>query len=530
MIRPRFILTVLLWLSWPVIGAASEAASSTFYPRTVQSDAGHALSLTPDTEPVTVTAHRQWQLQAADDEQIVIETVQLTLPQAGITRPLTVSRAQGGWHLGQITLDQVGVWLLDIKFTSAGDPDRAQFKLAIDHTPFSVSTTPDSNQVALIKTLALPLTQTPTEPAASEDQAALGHALFFDPNLSRDGATSCASCHVPALAFTDGKARSRIGSRNAPSLIGIAQKRWFNRDGSKDSLWSQALGPIERANELGLDRVSLLQRIANSSQLRDAYAASFVVGLDPDWLASLPAASPLGDATAQRNWAALPDRDKLTVNAHFTNVGHALAAYQSKLVAQPSAFDRYAHALNNGETDTSSHLSASAQRGLMLFIGSRAQCINCHAGPSFSNGQFHNIGTAPIGEISADPGRRAGIEVLRSDPFNCAGDHSVNTTACTHLERLGQVEIPYLLQGAFLTPGLRNVARTGPWFHDGSAESLEAVLTHYRQPPASRSGRTEHELAPLALSDEDISHIIAFLESLTGEPSDSKWFTAPHTP
>jgi len=90
-----------------------------------------------------------------------------------------------------------------------------------------------------------------------------------------------------------------------------------------------------------------------------------------------------------------------------------------------------------------------------------------------------------------------------------------------------RVEVPYLLNGAFLTPGLRNVAQTGPWFHDGSATTLEAVMEHYRSPPASVSGRTEHELSPLALSDEELSQIVAFLESLDADPIDEHWITPP---
>ncbi len=528
MIRLLFVLALSsALLIQPSPLRASDAASSTFYPRTLQSENGSTTTLTPEQEPVTVHHRRSWTLSYDGDASSRVAQVRLRLPRQGIDISPTAERQANGWLLRDLPLDRVGVWLLDVQFEGDTGIDRIRFKLAVDEQPFVVSTRPNAGQVALIKAMALPLTEPAPLDPATRHRAKLGQALFFDPRLSASARESCASCHVPSLAFTDGKARSRVGSRNAPSLIGISGNRWFNRDGSKDSLWSQALGPIEHPDELGLDRVSLLQRISQVAAYHADYQTAFGEALDTDWLAALPAASPLGNASERGAWHALKPAQQQAIDHHFANVGKLLATYQAQLIDRPSAFDRHAHALDAESTPNTQHLSADAQRGLMLFIGSRTQCLDCHAGTRMSNGQFHNIGTAsPLAE-NPDSGRRSGIAKVLDDPFNCSADAHSAASDCEHLGSVWRVEVPYLLNGAFLTPGLRNVAQTGPWFHDGSATTLEAVMEHYRSPPASVSGRTEHELSPLALSDEELSQIVAFLESLDADPIDEHWITPP---
>ena len=96
--------------------------------------------------------------------------------------------------------------------------------------------------------------------------ARLGQALFFDTRLSADGSVACATCHVPAKSWTDGK---RLGagianvSRHTMTLWNVAYNRWFFWDGRKDTLWSQALGPLEDAREHGTSRVGILHVLAS---------------------------------------------------------------------------------------------------------------------------------------------------------------------------------------------------------------------------------------------------------------------------
>lgn len=519
---------VALSFSLPMgqLGHANGAVSSTFYSRTVASEQGIEISIAPDREPVAVGEIRSWRLSGGTSELLDVGAVSLALPREGITLPIAAELIDAHWTLSDLQMNRAGVWVLDITFTTTAGDDRVVFKLAVGDRPFVVSSGPTPLQVDLIRTMALPL-ESEASHAEAIQAAELGHDLFFDHALSRSGEHACASCHIPALAFSDAKARSHPASRNAPSLIGIAHQRWFNRDGSKDSLWSQALGPLENDFEIDADRVTLLQKIANHPNYPEQYLAAFDITLPRALLNALNPASPLRSEVERARWSELPQPIRDTIDLHFSNLGKALAAYQRQLAAQPSAFDRYAHALATGDSDPQQHMSDKAINGLLLFISSRTSCLDCHTGRHFSNQRFHNIGTAPFYLPGADPGRRGGIDKLLSDPFNCKSRFATEHKACDHLDGVWRNEIPYLLNGAFLTPGLRNVARTGPWFHDGSAKSLMDVMQHYRSPPTSQTGRTEHELTALSLTDDEIRDIVAFMESLSSDAAPTKWMRPP---
>ena len=102
--------------------------------------------------------------------------------------------------------------------------------------------------------------------------------------------------------------------------------------------------------------------------------------------------------------------------AIMANIGKALAAYQRRLVSDDSPFDRFM--AGDGE------ISESAERGMQLFFG-RAECWECHTGPLFSDGEFHNIGIPPTsGGLPRDKGRYGGSAIVRDDPFNAAGAFS----------------------------------------------------------------------------------------------------------
>ena len=111
----------------------------------------------------------------------------------------------------------------------------------------------------------------------------LGHRLFFDQRLSSNGEVSCATCHEPKLAFTDGLKTSRaigISARNAPSLIGVSYSPWLYWDGRKDSQWSQALSPLEDQAEHGGNRMFYAKLIVRDPDYRNSYQAIF--GTIPD--------------------------------------------------------------------------------------------------------------------------------------------------------------------------------------------------------------------------------------------------------
>ena len=121
---------------------------------------------------------------------------------------------------------------------------------------------------------------------------AFGRALFFDPRLSLSGAVSCASCHPPDRAWTDGLPRSRghqTVDRNAPSLFNLRFNRWFGWDGAQDTLWAQNLRPLLDGREMGIGPGGAARLVRSDQQLSCGYRRAFGeapgadnVPVDPD--------------------------------------------------------------------------------------------------------------------------------------------------------------------------------------------------------------------------------------------------------
>lgn len=354
--------------------------------------------------------------------------------------------------------------------------------------------------------------------ADNADAAALGELLFFDTRLSANGELSCASCHEPSRYFTDGKPRGvgvNATGRNTMTVVGAAHQRWFYWDGRRDSLWSQALIPFEAPDEMGSSRTAVIRQLADDTDLLRRYEAIF--GPLPRGLAAdrLPAhAGPYADKAGKRAWERLPRAQQRRVNRVYANLGKALGAYQRTLGYQPSRFDRYLEALAQGQAD-SSLLSDKEKAGARLFMSAdKTQCLQCHNGPTFSNGDFHNIGTGNFSGPHLDFGRVFGLQAVLMDEFNCLGPYSdAEAEQCTELRFL-QRDAHVPLEGAYKTPSLRNVAATAPYFHDGSRLTLEQVIAHYNRPPDPRSSGG-HELRPLNLSEEETQQLAAFLRALS---------------
>lgn len=337
--------------------------------------------------------------------------------------------------------------------------------------------------------------------AGSLEAARLGRALFFDARLSSNGRVSCASCHDPAHGFADSRALSQgVGTttRNAPSLLTAAGQRWLFWDGRADSLWCQALQPIEHPDEMGGSRRAVVDLVASDTALREQWTRAF--GAPPD-----------------------PRECDRT----FADVGKALAAYESRLVTADSPFDRFAGALARGDQAEIARYPLDARRGLALFEG-RANCRACHAGPWFSDGEFHDIGVPPAkGGIPRDAGRLRGLEKLRADPFRGSGAFSDDPRGARASE-IDRVASGPELWGAFRTPSLRNVAVTAPYMHEGQLATLEDVLRYYSTlaGAVARGHHGETVLQPLHLSDAEISDLAAFLRTLTS-PAPAEWASAP---
>jgi cytochrome c peroxidase len=288
-----------------------------------------------------------------------------------------------------------------------------------------------------------PQAPAPTDNLPTPEKISLGKQLFFDPRLSGDDRMSCATCHVPEKAFTDGfktakGAAGRSLKRNTQSLLNVGLYSVYFWDGRAGSLEQQALVPIAAADEMNQDLNELVRELSAVPAYVKQFQSAFGTGVTKDGIAK------------------------------------ALAAFERTLVTRNSPFDRFL-------AGDKSALSEQAREGWRLFRD--AGCIRCHSGPAFSDNKFYRLGVG-----YRDPGR-GGITGDKQQLY------------------------------AFRTPSLRDVARTAPYMHDGSFETLAQVVEFYfRSTPSGSSEGLTIDFEPLAgWSFSGIAPIVAFLDSLTGE-------------
>ena len=395
---------------------------------------------------------------------------------------------------------------------------------------------------------------------AHPDAIALGKRLFFATRLSANGQVACATCHGyvdeawygkvgapepmeedmldfaydvrptsrlscqdPQRHFQDGRPLGQgvgTGARRTMPIAGAAYSPWLFWDGRKDSLWSQALGPLEDPAEHGATRAQLALLL--QTHYRAEYEGLF--GPFPS-LAGVPAqAGPQGSPAQRAAWQRLSASQREAVDRVFANLGKTIAAYERTLTPGESRFDRYVQAVLQGDVQGQQALPGQEIRGLRLFIG-KAQCSTCHNGPLLTDQHFHNTGVPPRDAARPDHGRSAAVAAVLDDPFNCLGRHSdAAATACQEL-RFIAADDP-AMQGAFKTPGLRNVAERAPYMHAGQIATLEAVVAHYVRSPAAavghselaHGGRDHAERQPIRLTHGEASDLVAFLRALSELP------------
>ncbi|MSR69164.1 MAG: hypothetical protein EXS17_02315 [Phycisphaerales bacterium] len=371
-----------------------------------------------------------------------------------------------------------------------------------------------NSQVNLIKEMGFPGAPPldPTNRYADDAGAAgLGHALFFDPNLSRNGEISCATCHLPERGFTDGLALNlglSQGVRNTLSLLDCAHQQWFNWDGQFDSLWSQAHGPMLHPREMGSSYEHIIDRVRGEPILCNQYEKVF--GLLPQ--------PPLTESQSE------------TIVA---NLGKAIAAYERKLVTGRSPFDRWVErwkqvgAPSDLAGVTLGGFSAAAQQGLATFT-SRGECWKCHVGPLLSDGEFHALGAAPRNDLIADSARFGAIAKLQSNRYRSSGAHS--DAAQGEQAKIVEALVARSDQwGAFRTPTLRNIGKTSPYFHQGQFATLPEVLHFYStlEGAVTMDHHRESVLRKTDLSPDEIAGLLAFLKTLDGDDPPIQWTINP---
>jgi cytochrome c peroxidase len=380
------------------------------------------------------------------------------------------------------------------------------------------------------------LSPDPTNAFALDERAArFGRALFFDARLSPDGSFSCATCHDPARAFTDGRPLSlgrELLTRNAPTLLDVGRRRWLFWDGRADSLWAQARHPLESPIEMDGDRLALAHLLQSDAGYRAKYEELF--GRLPELMdgARFPArAKPMPKHERDPRhlaWERMTTDDRAQIDALLSNVSKSLAAFQRRLQTGRSKFDEFASAYLGGDAAGGGHLSAEARRGLELFLG-KGQCTLCHMGPELTDEEFHHIAVPPLNEeLPIDQGRHLGAILVKRDPFNASGEHSDQPEGETaDFVRLLISDADQF--GEMRTPSLRNVARTAPYMHQGQFKTLEEVVHFYSTlEGAQRTGHhQELTLTPANFTVPEAQDLVSFLRTLSAPLSEPKWGEAP---
>ena len=391
------------------------------------------------------------------------------------------------------------------------------------------STRWSEDELASLRTLWIgslpPLPADPSNKYADDPLvAAFGQKLFFDTRFSANGQVSCATCHLSDLLFQDGTPLAHgVGTTNrrTMTLIGTAYSPWFFWDGRKDSQWAQALGPMESPVEHGSNRTYYAHLI--DLYYRDEYQEIF--GTMPE-VSDLPILTgSVQDPDVIAAWEAMSAEDREAVTRIYVNIGKSIAAYERLLIPGESRFDQYMEAVLKDDYESANKIFNKDEiAGLKLFIG-KANCIDCHNGPLFTNNDFHNTGVPAAQGLPDDYGRATGTEQVMADEFNCLSPYSdAGEGDCAELAYI--VVDGHELERQFKPPSLRSVAQRGPFMHAGQFATLEEVLHHYNTAPDAPMGHSE--LKPLNLTDEQIAQIIAFLKTLDSPvAAEPYWLRAP---
>ncbi|MBI2687280.1 MAG: cytochrome-c peroxidase [Acidobacteria bacterium] len=315
---------------------------------------------------------------------------------------------------------------------------------------------PIGKAIEIAAPLGLPPVPIPADNPPTAETLALGKKLYFDPRLSSDGSVSCASCHSPEHGFSDGR-KTAMGVRKQFGKRNAPAV--VNAAYSPRQFWDGRAASLEE---------QAAGPIANPIEMDLPHTECAVrINDDPEYKTMFAKAFGHGAIT-------------------MPHIQKAIATYERTVLSGGSAVDRY---LYGGEK---SALSEAAIRGLNVFMSKdKGNCAACHVVKEdfalFTDGLFHNIGVG----------------------LNAEGE----------LTDLGRYEQTHAEsdKGAFKTPSLRNVAKSGPYMHDGSLKTLRTVVDFYVG-GGSSNPYLDKRIKPLTLSGQEREDLVAFLEALTSEP------------
>jgi len=452
-----------------------------------------------------------------------------------------------------MTLNMPGDWRFVVTVGGAAGTDSAIFDLNIQ--PGAIGTVEQGQshgqaqvtangwskiERALIQSLRLDKLKPPVDESnrfmGNADAIALGELLFNETGLSATGEVSCGTCHQQDKGFADGNrfsTGSKPTARHTPALLGVSHANWFYWDGRRDSLWAQAITPIETVGEMDNNRTDAVRFIANHPGYAQAFKAlageeaAFFPELSDD--TRFPAgASPFGGG--KLSWHRMNQEDKTSINRAYATLGKILASFEATLQHKATSFDDWARTLDrlpNAETEPDnppSQFGAMEQAGLRLFLDlPKTQCLRCHNGALFTNQDFHNVATSETqagntARSGHDFGRMLGLQSVIVDPFNCSGEFSdAPAEGCEHLTFARRQNLNETIDGAFKVPSLRNLQNTAPYFHDGRFATLEDVMEHYRNQNIEGDGERADrisEVPDINITDTERDQLVAFLRAL----------------
>jgi len=330
---------------------------------------------------------------------------------------------------------RVGIILILLSITGAA----AFYRPAASRAPASLSPSSNDKRSSYERPEKIPY---PSYNPYTVEKYELGEKLFFDKRLSKSNLISCASCHNPALGWSDGLAKGvghngQILPRRVPTILNAAWGRDFFWDGRARTLEEQALGPIQAEKEMNTPLPELMKKVRGIPEYVEGFQKAF------------------------------PDE-----NLSPELVGKAIATFERGVVSDLAPFDYWVAGEENA-------ISLEAKRGFKVF--NEVGCVRCHTGWNFTNGTF-----ADIGLPSEDTGK-------------------------------GKIVNSRDVDFAFKTPTLRNIAKRGPYMHDGSLRTLREVVENYDKGGQVQRRTTKFFLKPMALTEEQKSDLISFLETLTSE-------------
>jgi len=301
----------------------------------------------------------------------------------------------------------------------------------------------------------------------TEAKVVLGKRLFEDPGLSGDGSVSCQSCHLPDNGYATpdrlGPAYpSKAERRNSPSLVNVAFNLPLIWDGRAGALDKQPLGSIGNVLHMNNNRDLLVETLKTDESYLSAFEKAF------------------GDPTITKE-----------------RIGLAIGAFERTLVFDNAPIDRYM----DGDTQA---LNAAQKRGLALFMG-KANCAACHNGPNLTDNQFYNLGV-PDDHVTSD------LLVMASIRFDAKRNGYKGWAKVTEDPGRALITKDPKDIGKFRTMGLRNIADSAPYMHNGAFETLEEVVRFYNAGGGKHPNKSSI-LRPLGLNEQEIADLVAFLKT-----------------